>query len=100
MKAKLGTLLLISAFLVSPALAQTSAPATSKPSIFSRMKAAASPKPAAMKQGLNSAAKPVAVAKRVQAPRTAKSLDCSKQADAKNIHGKERKSFMSHCKRA
>lgn len=99
MKAKLGTLLLISAFLVSPALAQTSAPATSKPSVFSRMKAAASPRPAAMKQGPDNAAKPVA-AKRVQAPRTAKSLDCSKQADAKNVHGKDRKSFMSHCKRA
>ena len=32
--------------------------------------------------------------------RTAKSLDCSKQADAKNIHGKARKSFMSSCKKA
>ncbi len=32
--------------------------------------------------------------------RTAKSLDCSKQADAKNLHGKPRKSFMSSCKKA
>ena len=32
--------------------------------------------------------------------RTAKSLDCSKQADAKNVHGKARKSFMSSCKKA
>ena len=100
MMAKLGTLLLISAFVVSPALAQSPAPATGKPSIFSRMKAAASPKSAAMKPVPKSAAQPVAAAKRVQAPRTAKSLDCSKQADAKNIHGKDRKSFMSHCKRA
>lgn len=32
--------------------------------------------------------------------RTAKSLDCSKQADAKDLHGKPRKSFMSGCKKA
>ena len=32
--------------------------------------------------------------------RSAKSLDCSKQADAKNVHGKARKSFMSSCKKA
>ena len=32
--------------------------------------------------------------------RTAKSLDCSKQADSKGLHGKPRKSFMSSCKKA
>ena len=32
--------------------------------------------------------------------RTAKSLDCSKQADAKGLHGKPRKGFMSSCKKA
>ena len=42
--------------------------------------------------------KPAATAK-VKAPRTAKSLDCSKQADAKGLHGKERKKFRSQCKR-
>jgi len=31
--------------------------------------------------------------------RTAKSLECSKEADSKNIHGKARKSFMSTCKK-
>lgn len=36
----------------------------------------------------------------VPVQRTAKSVDCSKQADAKNIHGKARKSFMSSCKKA
>ncbi len=42
-----------------------------------------------------------ATAKPVRAPvvRTAKSLDCSKQADAKGLHGKPRKSFMSGCKK-
>ena len=33
-------------------------------------------------------------------PRTAKSLECSKQADTKNLHGKPRKSFMRTCKKA
>lgn len=37
---------------------------------------------------------------RVPVVRTAKSLDCSKQADAKGLHGKPRKSFMSSCKKA
>ncbi|MBX9592130.1 MAG: hypothetical protein K2X43_22790 [Hyphomonadaceae bacterium] len=32
-------------------------------------------------------------------PRTAISLDCSKQADAKGLHGKARKSFRAKCKR-
>lgn len=36
----------------------------------------------------------------VPVQRTAKSLDCSKQADTKNIHGKARKNFMSSCKKA
>ena len=33
-------------------------------------------------------------------PRTAKSLECSKQADEKALHGKPRKKFMSSCKKA
>jgi hypothetical protein len=44
--------------------------------------------------------KPVAAStKKAQAPRTAKSLECSKEADAKSLHGKPRKKFMSKCKR-
>jgi hypothetical protein len=45
------------------------------------------------------AAKPAAAAK-AKPERTAKSLECSKEADAKNVHGKERKKFMSTCKKA
>ena len=41
-----------------------------------------------------------AAAKKVQAPRTEKSLECSKQADAKALHGKPRNKFMSTCKKA
>lgn len=33
-----------------------------------------------------------------KAERTAASLECSKQADAKGLHGKERKKFRSECK--
>jgi len=32
-------------------------------------------------------------------PRTAASLECSKEADAKGLHGKERKIFRSECKK-
>ena len=39
-------------------------------------------------------------AKAAPKPRTAASLQCSKDADAKNIHGKPRKAFMSQCKMA
>ncbi len=38
--------------------------------------------------------------KKADAPRTAESLECSKQADAKGLHGKERKKFRSECKKA
>ena len=31
--------------------------------------------------------------------RTAASLECSKEADGKGLHGKERKNFMSECKK-
>ena len=31
--------------------------------------------------------------------RTAASLECSKEADAKGLHGKERKKFRSDCKK-
>ena len=33
-------------------------------------------------------------------PRTAVSIECSKQADAKGLHGKARHSFRDKCKRA
>jgi hypothetical protein len=41
-------------------------------------------------------------AKDTKAPmvHSAASLECSKEADAKGLHGKERKKFRSDCKRA
>jgi hypothetical protein len=38
-----------------------------------------------------------APAKKTEKPRSAASLACSKQADEKGLHGKERKKFRSDC---
>ena len=38
-------------------------------------------------------------AKTPSGPRTAASIECSKQADAKGLHGKQRRTFRSKCKR-
>ncbi len=40
-----------------------------------------------------------APAAKAKPARTSKSLACSKEADAKNIHGKKRRQFMRSCKR-
>ena len=53
-------------------------------------------------------AAPAPAAKTAPAPKaekapvvhTAASLECSKEADAKGLHGKERKKFRSQCKKA
>ena len=68
----LGSLVL----LASPALAQTSAPAAKSDSMAP------------------------ASDKKMQKPRTAESLECSKEADAKGLHGKERQKFRAECKKA
>jgi phosphate-selective porin len=69
-----------SLLLMSSAFAQTATPAT--------------PAPAAKTA-------PMAPAeKKAQKPRTTASLECSKEADTKGVHGKERKKFMSDCKKA
>lgn len=41
----------------------------------------------------------VSVAAAASKPRTSQSLACSKEADAKGLHGKERKTFRSKCKK-
>ena len=54
----------------------------------------------ALAQGTAPAAAPAAApAKKAEKPRTAESLACSKEADEKNLHGKDRKKFMSQCKK-
>jgi hypothetical protein len=65
--------------LAGPAFAQSTAPATAP---ATKMAPATKTAPAK--------AKP---------ERTAVSLECSKQADAKKLHGEERKKFRSACKK-
>ncbi len=62
--------------------------------------AAGAQSPAAAPASKTPAAPPAAKTTKAPVVRTAKSLDCSKQADAKGLHGKPRKSFMSSCKKA
>ena len=38
--------------------------------------------------------------KKAEKPRTPGSLECSKEADDKGLHGKERRKFRSECKKA
>ena len=55
----------------------------------------------ALAQGTAPAAAPAATApaKKAEKPRSPELLACSKEADDKNIHGKDRKKFMSQCKK-
>jgi hypothetical protein len=69
-----------SLMMIGAAAAQTPAPATAPAAAPAKMAPAAT--------------------KKAEAPRTAASLECSKEADAKDVHGKERKKFMSECKKA
>jgi CelD/BcsL family acetyltransferase involved in cellulose biosynthesis len=66
-----------SLLLMSSAFAQATAPATPAPTT-----------------------KAAPAEKKAEKPRTAASLECSKEADAKGLHGKERKKFRSECKKA
>ena len=65
-----------SLLLMGSAFAQTATPATPAP-----------------------ATKMAPAEKKAEKPRTAASLECSKEADTKGIHGKDRKKFMSDCKK-
>ena len=58
--------------------------------------------PAAAQQNVPSAKAPLQsnVQPKTAQPRTEKSLECSKQADAKKLHGTERKKFREECKKA
>ena len=50
----------------------------------------------AFAQGTTAAA-PAAKTEKAEKARSPESLDCSKQADEKGLHGKERKKFRSAC---
>jgi invasion protein IalB len=52
----------------------------------------------ALAQGTAPAAAPAATtAKKAEKPHSPESIACSKQADEKGLHGKERKKFRSEC---
>jgi phosphate-selective porin len=70
-----------SAMLIGAASAQTPAP---------------TPAPATQ----STPAEKMAPAAKTAKPRTEVSLECSKQADAKKLHGKERHKFRAECKKA
>jgi len=72
---------IVSVLLAGSAFAQTPAPA-----------------PAPMTKS-TPAEKMAPVEKKAEKPRTEASLECSKEADAKGLHGKERKKFRSECKK-
>jgi hypothetical protein len=65
-----------SLLLISSAFAQSSTPATPAPTT-----------------------KSAPAEKKAAKPRSAASLECSKEADTKSLHGKDRKKFMSDCKK-
>ena len=75
---------LASLLLIGAASAQTAAPA----------------KPEATKTEVTKTETKAAGEKKAEKPRTAASLECSKEADAKGLHGKERRKFRSECKKA
>jgi ribosomal protein L12E/L44/L45/RPP1/RPP2 len=82
LSSRVATIALASLLLTGSAFAQATAPATPAPA------AKATPAPAAPTE------------KKAEKPRTAASLECSKEADAKGLHGKERKKFRSECRKA
>jgi psiF repeat len=57
------------------------------------------PAPAAAPAATSAPMAPAAE-KKAQKPRTAASLECSKEADAKGLKGKERKKFRNECRKA
>jgi phosphate-selective porin len=60
---------------------------------------AQSPAPAPAPATQSTPAEKMAPAAKTTKPRTEVSLECSKQADAKKLHGEERRKFRSACKK-
>lgn len=86
-----GLLLMTMSFAGAQTTPATPATPAAKPAMTAPATTTA---PAAAKPA---AAKPAAAA---PATRTAKSKECSVQADQKGLHGKERKKFRDACKKA
>lgn len=74
--------------------------ATAAVASFMLIGAASAQAPAAGDQKMAPAGKMApADSSKAEKPRTAASLECSKQADAKNLHGEARRKFRSECKK-
>lgn len=63
---------------------------------FAQTAAPAAPAPAMATPAAGATMAPMA--KKGEKPRTAQSLECSKKADAANVHGKPRSAYMRKCK--
>ncbi len=63
---------------------------------FAQTAAPAAPAPAMAAPAAGATMAPMA--KKGEKPRTAQSLECSKKADAANVHGKPRSAYMRKCK--
>jgi hypothetical protein len=85
----LATATAVSLLLMGSAFAQTTAPAKTEPA-----------KTETTKTETTKTETKAPAEKKAEKPRTAASLECSKEADAKGLHGKERKKFRSQCKKA
>jgi hypothetical protein len=77
LSSRAGATAFASLLLISSAFAQTTTPAAPAP-----------------------ATKMAPAEKTAAKPRSAASLECSKEADTKSLHGKDRKKFMSDCKKS
>src|SRR5579864_1485473 len=67
---------------------------------FASLLLIASPVLAQTPAAKSDSAAPAATDKKAAKPHSAASIECSKEADAKGLHGKERKKFRSECKKA
>jgi phosphate-selective porin len=83
----------VSLFLAGSASAQTTAPVTTQPpkAVTTQAPTAQTPKAPAPKAATDGT--------KAATGHSAVSLECSKQADAKGLRGKDRKHFRSECKK-
>jgi hypothetical protein len=94
---KLKTTIALASMLAFSGAAFAQAPATAPAAPAISAPKMTAPAMTAPKMAAPTAAAPAATG--AKAPRSAKSLECSSQADTQGLHGKPRKAFMSKCKK-
>jgi hypothetical protein len=95
--ARVSLAVLASTLVIGAACAQSTAPATAPAATPAP---AAKTTPAESKSATSKSAESKSAESKSKGTQSAASLDCSKQADAKGLHGKERKKFRSECKKS